>query len=557
MLFSLLNVVEGEDISSALDKAEVRLPYAELKKLWEASQATIKPVEPIAPPAGALLAARYSLDISSGSLIMSVEFKAESFAGKWEKIPLMGADIAVASVEPEDTRVVIENDYLCLMAKESGSVTVTVRFNEQPLPQTEDMPFVRLITAHGAVGSLQIKGIPDTRLLKIKNGQLLKRSEGVASIALPAKGGELCLYLTDASLEKKAEPPPPIHSSEWTLQNEVLAYEGDGEICYRIKTHAMALNGSALNMTMLLPANARSIKLDGADDLSDWKMSRNKDGQSEVHLQWTTRDIMERSFRLSYAMQKLPLDTEWELKAPTFMSDDKTKSFFMFPLASGVEIKADNLQSPVPLSKLSKWVAEENSGTEFGTIIGGSMVKIQTRLLPRMETAVAIITKSQYSTHLVSDGSVLTEASLEIEHDTGIRWSFSLPEKSELLKCSVDGSSVQPIARDKGIMEIPLSNNSEKKGRSQVAFSYTAAKGKLQEIEGQVTLELPQTALFISELLWSVEVPETYEISATEGNTTTSGHKGAASPNTVSLIKKLCRDERPQTQLFYRKRGLE
>lgn len=533
------------------------MPYAELKKLWDAAQPIVKPDEPPAPPEGVLLAARYNLDILSGNFAMTAEFKVESFAGNWEKIPLMGAGLAVASVEPEDTRLILEKDYLCLMVKESGPVTVNVRFNEQPLPVSDTMPLLNLLTAQGAVGSLRVKGLPDGRLLKVKNGQLLTRQDGVSSIALPSKGGEVTLYLTDASLEKKVEPPPPLRESEWTLQNEVLAYEGDGELCYRIKCHAMALNGSAVEMTVLLPANARSIKLDAAEDLSDWKMERNGDGLSELRLHWTTRDIMERSFRLSYAMQKLPLENEWELKAPALAGEDKTKSLFMFPLSAGVEVKADNLQGPVPLAKLSRWVAEEKIGVEFGTVAGASSVKVQNRLLPRLETAVATITKSQYTTRLVSDGSMLTEAVLEVEHDDKIRWVFRLPEKCELLKCSVNAVSIQPIARENGALEIPLAHPGGKATRSQVTFSYTAATGKLNAVEGSAALELPQTPLFISELLWSVEVPPSYEVSAVEGNVELTSGTSAADPHAVSLIKKLYRNERPQAQLFYRKRGLE
>lgn len=553
--FSFLNA--ADEISSPLGQAEVRLPYTELKKLWDAAQPVVKPDESPVPPAGVLLAARYNLDLLSGNLVMTAEFKVESFAGNWEKIPLMGAGPAVASVEPENTRLILENDYLCLMVKESGPVTINVRFNELPLPVSDTTPLLNLLAAPGAVGSLQVKGLPRERLLKMKDGQPLTRQDGVASIALPSKGGEVTLYLTDARLEKKVEPPPPLRESEWTLQNEVLAYEGDGELCYRIKSHAMALNGSAVEMTVLLPTNARSIKLEAAEDLSDWKMERNSDGLSELRLRWTTRDIMERSFRLSYAMQKLPLESEWELKAPALAGDDKTRSLFMFPLSAGVEVKADNLQGPVPLTKLSKWVAEEKIGVEFGTVAGASSVKVQNRLLPRLETAVATITKSQYTTRLVSDGSTLTEAVIEVEHDDKIRWAFSLPEKCELLKCAVNAASIQPIARENGSLEIPLAHTGGKSTRSQVTFSYTSATGKLDAVEGSASLELPQTPLFISELLWSVEVPPSYEVSAVEGNVELTSGASTTNPHAVSLIKKLYRNERPQAQLFYHKRGLE
>ncbi len=557
---SLLSTAPRQEGPSLLGQAEVRLPYAELKKLWDAAQPVVKPEEPVTPPAGVLLAARYNLDLLSGNLVMTAEFKVESFAGNWEKIPLMGAGLAVASVEPENTRLILEQDYLCLMVKESGPVTINVRFNELPLPVSDTTPLLNFLSAPGAVGSLQVKGLPQERLLKMKDGLPLTRQDGGVTLGLPSKGGEVTLYLTDARLEKKVEPPPPplpLRSSEWTLQNEVLAYEGDGELCYRIKSHAMALNGSAVEMTVLLPTNARSIKLEAAEDLSDWKMERNSDGLSELSLRWTTRDIMERSFRLSYAMQKLPLENEWELKAPALAGEDKTKSLFMFPLSAGVEVKADNLQGPVPLAKLSKWVAEEKVGMEFGTVSGGSSVKIQNRLLPRLETAVATITKSQYTTRLVSDGSTLTEAVLEVEHDDKIRWAFSLPEKCELLKCAVNATSIQPIARENGSLEIPLAHAGGKTTRSQVTFSYTSTTGKLDAVEGSASLELPQTPLFISELLWSVEVPPSYEVLAVEGNVELTSGTSATNPHAVSLIKKLYRNERPQAQLFYHKRGLE
>ena len=69
-----------------------------------------------------------------------------------------------------------------------------------------------------------------------------------------------------------------------------------------------------------------------------------------------------------------------------------------------------------------------------------------------------------------------------------------------------------------------------------------------------MALELPLTPLFIQEVNWAVEIPESYEAVGIEGNVEL-GSGGSA--RVITLIKKLCRNERPQIQLFYRKSGIE
>jgi len=538
-----------------LDNAEVRLPYAELRKLWEAAQEANKPEAPEKLPDGALLSARYTVDVSTGSAAVEAEFKVESFAGKWERLPLMGAGLAVAGVEPADARLVIVQDSLCLLAKEAGQSTVKVRFVPQSLPQSADQPFVEFTPAPSAVASLEVKGVPEGKLLKLREGTTLASRNPAGAIALPTKGA-VALYLTEAKLEPKAEPPPPPpQPSEWALQNEVLVWEGEGEICHHVQVHAMALNGSALEATVLLPGNARSVKLEDADDLADWKLVRNGNGLIEVRVHWKTRDLMERDFKLSYAVQQLPLAPTWELRAPIVAADGKTKSLFMVVVPPGVEFTGPGFQPSMLAAKLSKWVGTKTKNPELGTLMGAGSVILQSRLLPRTETAVAIISKSEYTTRLVGDGSALTEASLEISHDDSLRWTFTLPEKGELLRCTLNDTAIRPVAREAGVMEIPLVHMGGKVTHSKIAFSWTTAKGKLDAVEGQAALELPLTPLFIQEILWSVEVPESYEISATEGNLENA--PGSTKASAVRLIKKLCRNERPQTQLFYRKRGLE
>jgi hypothetical protein len=107
-------------------------------------------------------------------------------------------------------------------------------------------------------------------------------------------------------------------------------------------------------------------------------------------------------------------------------------------------------------------------------------------------------------------------------------------------------------------MEIPLGHApGTKTATSVITFSFTAAQGKLQAVEGAATLALPLTPVFIQELNWSVELPESYEVTGIDPPEMSGPSVSNATPNTTRLVKKLCRNEQPQVQLFYHKRGVE
>ena len=555
----------GAPPASLLDRAEVRIPYAELKKLWEEAQAskTVVPPEPL--PEGLLLAALFRVDLSSGKVGVEAEFKVESFTGKWERLRLMGAGLAVASVDPPDARLIVVDDDLCYVAREAGPATIKVKFAETPLPAVGRAPFVSVSTAASAVAAIEVKGVPADRAVLLSNGSPAQGQvhEGILKLSLPAKGGPMSLSLEDAAMVPKEEPPPPppapIQPSDWALQNEVLVTEAEGELAYQARINASALNGSALEAVLLLPPNARSVKATG-EDLLESRSARTAEGQTELRLKWKTRDIMERQVTVTYALQQMPLAPEWVLRAPLLAKGDQVKTLFMFELSPGVEFSGTSIQGPIPTHKLPGWVAGATKAPEFGTVQTGNTITLQSKVLPRMDTAVGVITASDYTTKLVSDGSLLTSGTVEIEHDEALRWTFTLPEKSALLKCAVDSTPVRPIARENGVLEVPLpyAGSSGRTVKSKITFSYTETREKLHAVEGQMQLELPLTPLFIQEVLWTVEIPETYQVTGVgEGIEYALATTSATDTSNIRLVRKLYRNERPQAQLFYQKKGLE
>jgi hypothetical protein len=67
-------------------------------------------------------------------------------------------------------------------------------------------------------------------------------------------------------------------------------------------------------------------------------------------------------------------------------------------------------------------------------------------------------------------------------------------------------------------------------------------------------LSLPQTPLFLHSLLWHIDLPPGYQ-AETHGNLTRIAATGGT-PSRISLRKNLCRDERPEVQVFYQRSDL-
>ena len=70
--------------------------------------------------------------------------------------------------------------------------------------------------------------------------------------------------------------------------------------------------------------------------------------------------------------------------------------------------------------------------------------------------------------------------------------------------------------------------------------------------------ELPAgfTRSDVLESVWHLDLPAGYQ-AETHGNLTRKQVAGNAPPSHVTLTKNLCRDERPQVQLFYQRQNLK
>jgi hypothetical protein len=179
-------------------------------------------------------------------------------------------------------------------------------------------------------------------------------------------------------------------------------------------------------------------------------------------------------------------------------------------------------------------------------------VDLKVNALPLVETAEATVSEALWMVKLESDGALLVEGSMILEHRGLLGVLLEVPPGLALLTCDVAGQSVAPVSRGDGKLEINLPATG---GKSRVSCSFTGRTDTMDPVEGTFALSLPKTPLFIRALTWKIDLPRGYQ-AETHGNLVRVNEPNDPSSR-LTLRKNLCRDERPETKVFYQRVDLK
>lgn len=540
--------------SPDLGRAFVTIPYAELRALWEAGQRKPEPVAPpeIAPVPFLVHRAEVRIALGETASKISAEFEVEALEKKWQRIPLLGGEARLDKAEAGERSIVWDEGY-ALLTNVPGRTPVALHLATRGARHLTRPLKLKLGSA--SVKRLSVSGIPAGLEARV-NGQAGATAAGVAVFLLPGDAGEIALELAAPKVEEAPKPLPPITPSRWQTQSQVLVRFAEGRLRFAARVFARADDGSGLDLTLALPANAGAITVTG-DDLADWSQTRAEDGRRLLRIRWKTRDVLDRELTLAYAVPQSSLAEQWTLQAPTSPDDKEARHLFAILPADGLELKGDALRAAVESRRLPEWMRAEIGGAAFVTAEAAAQLVLQTHWLPAIATAEAIVSEARGGLRLVADGATQTAVTYTIKHAAPLAWRLELPANIELLSCAVGGVAARPIQRENGVIELALPT--PKDGTTTVALVYTAKLKALDPVSGDVGLELPRTALFIERLDWSITLPATFEITAIDGNVSAGGStaESTGGDRIISLRKDFCRAERPAVSLFYQRRSLE
>ena len=537
--------------------AKVTLPYTEMKALLEMADTKARQEQKAAqskPPVPAMLvSSQYELVLSRSQATLEASYHARALSDGWQTLPLLGGDARLEQADLKEATVLWQDPDYCLLTEGKGECEAKLRFALTPPSEWTRDKGLHLRPGTAALNRLRISGLPARKMVHIRGVAPADVTDGVVTYHLPAGCTDLVLTLEDD------QPPAPPVSSRWGIQSEVFVRYHEGRLVYQGRIYAQAEDGSGLTLDLGLPASATAITMN-SDDLAQSQLGPRENGRRTLHVQWKTRDVLDRKLEMAYELPQSPLSTNWVLYAPQVLGGADARTLFVILPVPGLELAGANLKDSVQSRRLPDWLRERVGSSDFLTTETGTDYPLQATWLPRVETAQALVSQADYQTQLVADGALLVTASFTIQHQAPLNWRVQLPAVDEILACQVNRKPVQPVRRGQNDIEFPLAAPNDQ--ATQVTFSYAARLSALDPVSGRIALELPRTDLFTQLVRWNLAIPDTYETTAIEGNVgiaradLQTPAPGALPEPLIRLKKELVRGEAPAAEIYYQRRGL-
>ncbi len=570
-----------------LDSGSVTLPYREWKTLWEAAQPKPIPSAPAkapAPPvAFSVQSAHYELDLGAEARQATGKavFEVANFVEGWTMVPLVSArEFRLLGVEPEGTLVTVREGIYTLLLDAPGRRAVTLRFSvdltDGESPRTRSL---RLTGPSALVNDLSVTGVPDGWLAEVQSAApALPPPATLSSGSADKKSGvpvifqlaaDLPISLTVVSAEDRQPAPPPV-PSPWQGQSQSLVRYDEGQLVYKTRLRLAADSGTGLTAELALPATANILSVTGAD-LDRWRVVKSAAGDTRhIEISWKTPGTLRRELSFDYELSQPEPDGAWHLVSPQMVSrEDRLRgAFYALPMMDGVEfVSGDEAGKPLTVGlpqQLPRWLADEIGGGNFVTLnfdrpapADNASALVRARRLPLIHTARATVEESRFHTRLVVDGALLSEGTMGVRHDGPLTLTLTLPADAQLLSCSVQGHDTLPVDRGQGRIDLTLPAGDAGK-LTRINLAYTGHLPALAPVSGQIALSLPETDLFVQTMLWDLQIPEAYELTALEGNVSLVPGTSPATndPPLIHLRKDLLKGEKPTAGLFYQKRAV-
>ena len=286
----------------------------------------------------------------------------------------------------------------------------------------------------------------------------------------------------------------------------------------------------------------------GEDLVSSAKI-RGENRSLGIALVWTTRGILDRQVMISYRMPLRPLDPVWHLQAP---GGDGTRTRFIIATSPLIAYAAKGLSGPLSPQGLPAALTESLKGMTCQHLEAGPTADLSVTAMPVAATAEGVVNNAEWTLKIEPDGAMLATGDLTIEHKSPLGFVFDTPEGMKLLSCDVGGRAVSPVDLGNGTLKVTLPPTGES---SRLGCSFTGTTTALDPVEGTVKLSFPRIPLFIHSLLWRLDLPAGYQ-AETHGNLKRAQVASSDPPSRITLKKNLCRDERPEIQVFYQRTDL-
>lgn len=531
MLLGLaLNQATAEPSLSIGERAEVTLPFAEIRKLLDAASSA--PTDEQPPIPAAVTKASLELSLGGETPTATAQFEVEVLAQGWQVVPLIGALFRLAEVSSDQATIVQKDGILCLVTNKPGRTTATLNF-EVP-PQLLGLGRLPLRFAPATAADLVIQSLPEGVEATFESG-------------LPIAVGTPVSISTDhKETILRLAKDTPVLPTRWSADAKTVVRQREGRLVCETVLRLVGEEGSGVAATIQLPNHAINISVQGTDLLpADVPASRS------LTLKWSTPGLLEREVLIRYDLPIGAEDGSWTVHAPEVPEATGSQCRVAVIPLPGTQLEGKD--GKLVASDAPAWVGPLASGASV-FVSGKPSFLVTARPRPRLEVDTARIPEARFQSRIEPDGARLCEAALSFQHRGPLRWRFSLPEDCELLSCQVDGRAENPIVLEDRQLELTMGDDlaPDADATSRVSLAYISRTDKLAPVEGRISDSLLRTSLFIQELSWTILLPDRYELTAFEGNV-----EPVPGQHGLTFRKRLVRNEAPALEIYYRKREIQ
>ena len=500
---------------------QVVLDWNQFIKLWKDANTPPKPPKPDDPPVDYILSrAKYSghVLLKTTEIQADIEFNILNDE-KWVRVPFLPQSLGLKEVRLNGKPVTVthENGQHALILKGAGHYNLKAVF-AIPTPNADGAPVIQfpiletsmtLLSLTFPKKNLEVKVLPSQFLsTKSENGKT-----SIQAILPPSRYIRL-------TWSKKLPPGRVIPAKIYSNLEELLTIH-DSSIKVHSHFQYSILHSGIREMEIEVPRDVTILNVK-SPNLQTWNEIEEK-GKKILKVMFNKK--VQGSYRITLVAEA-PLEKGYETRVPFFRSlnVEREEGAIGIEAKSNVQVSIKNQsglrQVDVKEVPVSLWNRASNPllyAFLFTKPSGQLSLNIERH--EDVPVLTSTIDSSNAVTVLTKDGQWITRVSFEVRNHLKQFLALDLPKDAHIWSAFVSGKPVKPSKNKKGQILIPL--NKSTLSSQQEAFPleviYHVQDKRLGYI-GNRSAFLPKVDLPVSQLLWSLYVPEDYRFMPMGGN---------------------------------------
>ncbi len=508
--------------SEEMKGSQVVLDWDKFVKLWEEATKPAKSPEPETPPPVdyILSSAQYECAVQPGASVARAAFKLNVLQDKkWVRIPFLPASLGLkeATLDGKTVPVAQEGGYHSLVLKGAGSHSLTAVFSlSTPAKDgTPSFSFSIVPTAMTLVSFVFNKpnldvSIPAAQVISSKTEGGKTRIEAT----LPPSS------YVQVSWQKELAPEAQLPAKLYSKLEQLLTV-GESAISIRSQFTYSILHSGVDEIRIKIPENVTVLNAAGGD-VQDWKILQAKTGNIlSVQLNRKVKGTEMITVTSEFSYKNEPATA-----APILRSAgvEREEGSIAIEAKSNVEIALKETKGlrKVDVKELPQglWASAGNP-LLYGFTISDPAASLSVGI--ERHEGIPVLTSTvdgaNAVTVLTKDGQWVTRVSFQVRNHLKQFIHMKLPEGAEIWSAFVSNQAVKPSKDKDGQILIPLEKSIL--GYENASFPVEVIyfnKGKELGVGGNRSVFLPTVDLPVSEMLWSLYVPEDFNFVNFSGN---------------------------------------